>query len=67
MSMIIARLVLWAALGLLIAQVGYTYRTLEFWAVLAIVYALERIVWIEFSEALTLHIIEHKRKHNDNE
>ena len=62
----LARWVLWAALGLLIANTGYTYRTVEFWAVLGIVYALERIVWIQFSEALTDHIIKQRSKHNDN-
>ena len=67
MGMFAARTVLWLALGLLIAGMGYTYTTLEFWAVLGIVYALERIVWIEFSEALTYHVNEQKKKNNNEQ
>ena len=54
-------------MGWLIAGYGMTYKTLEFWAVLAIVYALEQIVWIEFADTLRTHYNELKRKHDDNE
>jgi hypothetical protein len=62
----LARLALWTSLGWLIAGYGITYQTIEFWAVLGGVYALEQIVWIQFADTLRTHYNELKRKH-DNE
>ena len=59
--MFIARLVLWCLLGLIMDSAGYGWTTTMFWCVMAIVWAIEQIVWIEFREALEDYIATQRR------
>ena len=67
--MFIARMVCWSLLGLVLAGLGATWDTWQFWTVLGLVWALEQIQYIDFVNALEQTIedlrAQHKGQHND--
>ena len=59
--MTLARLCLWCAMGALLSSLGADYKSIQFWTALAIIWALESIQWIEFTDDLRRHIKNKKK------
>ncbi len=64
--MFATRIALYTALGLLLGHLGATYDTGEFWAMVGLFWALDRISYIETIEAIQREVEELKKKRKEN-
>ena len=61
----ILRLVIWASIGIVLAQMGYSYDTAQFWCIVVLVFLLEYVNNQDWIETVRHHIKEKIRELED--